>query len=123
MEKVESSGHLLKQITKSYLRDDLPPLQVGEKVEVITKIQNKENKEKFKLSSFKGIIIAQRRKKQISYNFTILHESSKLVIKQTFFYHSRLIAEIKKMGKINQKVRRAKLYFLERKLASRKAGE
>jgi len=123
MEKVESCGNLLEKITKSYLRDDLPSLQIGEKVEVVTKIQDKENKEKFKLSSFKGIIIAQRRKKQISYNFTVLHESNKLTIKQTFFYHSPLIAEIKKMGKINQKVRRAKLYFLERKLASRKAGE
>ena len=123
MEKVESCGNLLEKITKSYLRDDLPSLQIGEKVEVVTKIQDKENKEKFKLSSFKGIIIAQRRKKQISYNFTVLHESNKLTIKQTFFYHSPLIAEIKKMGKINQKVRRAKLYFLERKLSSRKAGE
>ncbi|CAH1764137.1 9117_t:CDS:2 [Entrophospora sp. SA101] len=101
MEQPKSSKqeNLLSQITKSCLRDDLPSLEVGERVEVITKIQDKENKEKFKLSSFKGIIIAQRRKKQISYNFTVLHES-----------------------KINQKIRRAKLYFLERKLAARKAG-
>ncbi|CAJ0747030.1 12934_t:CDS:2 [Entrophospora sp. SA101] len=116
-------SNLLNQITKPYLRNDLLPLQVGEKVEVITKIQDKGNKEKYKLSSFKGIIIAQKRKKQISYNFTVLHESNKLTIKQIFFYHSPLIAEIKKLGKINQKVRRAKLYFLERKLAARKAGE
>ncbi|CAJ0824333.1 2821_t:CDS:2 [Entrophospora sp. SA101] len=124
MEQPKSSKqeNLLSQITKSCLRDDLPSLEVGERVEVITKIQDKENKEKFKLSSFKGIIIAQRRKKQISYNFTVLHESNKLTIKQIFFYHSPLIAGIKKLGKINQKIRRAKLYFLERKLAARKAG-
>lgn len=125
MEQLQSSGqgNLLSQITQPYLRNDLLSLNVGEKVEVITKIQDKANKEKYKLSSFKGIIIAQKRKKQISYNFTVLHESNKLTIKQIFFYHSPLIAGIKKLGKINQKVRRAKLYFLERKLAARKAGE
>jgi ribosomal protein L19 len=114
---------LLQEITKPYLRTDLPPLRIGERIEVVIKIPDKENKEKYKLASFKGIIIAQKRKKQISYNFTVLHESNKLAIKQTFFYHSSLITSIKKIGIINQKVRRAKLYFLERELAAKKAGE
>src|SRR3954452_2845842 len=114
---------LLQEITKPYLRNDLPSLQIGEKIEVITKIFDKDNKEKFRLSSFKGIIVSQKRPKQISYNFAVLKESNKLTIKQTFFYHFSLIAEIKKLGMINQKVRRAKLSFLERKLAAKKAGE
>lgn len=114
---------LLQEITKPYLRNDLPSLQIGEKIEVITKIFDKDNKEKFRLSSFKGIIVSRKRPKQISYNFSVLKESNKLTIKQTFFYHSSLIAEIKKLGMVNQKVRRAKLYFLERKLAAKKAGE
>src|SRR4051812_49614724 len=96
---------LLQEITKPYLRNDLPSLQIGEKIEVITKIFDKENKEKFRLSSFRGIIISQKRPKQISYNFTVLKESSKLVIKQIFFYHSSLIVDIKKMGMVNRKVK------------------
>jgi ribosomal protein L19 len=115
---------LLQEIIKPYLRNDLPPLKTGEKIEVVTKIFDKNNeKEEYKLSAFRGVIISQKRPKQISYNFAVLKESKKLVVKQTFFYHSPLIASIKKMGVADQKVRRAKLYFLERKLAAKKAGE
>ncbi|WP_172575265.1 50S ribosomal protein L19 [endosymbiont GvMRE of Glomus versiforme] len=124
MEKLKSSaqGNLLDQITEPYLRNDLPSLEIGERVKVIMRTQSKENKEVHS-SSFEGTIIAQKRKKQISYNFTVLHESNKLIVKQVFSYHSPLIAGIKKLGKINQKVRQAKLYSWERKLVARKAGE
>ncbi|WP_172575225.1 50S ribosomal protein L19 [endosymbiont GvMRE of Glomus versiforme] len=124
MEQLKSSnqGSLLDQINQPYLRNDLPSLEIGEKVKVIMGIQGKESKEAH-MSSFEGTIIAQKRKKQISYNFTVLHESNKLIVKQVFFYHSPLIVGIKKLGRINQKVRRAKLYYWERKLVARKAGE
>lgn len=108
---------LLQEITKPYLRNDLPPLKIGEKVKVIMKVSDK------RLSSFEGIIISKKRPKQISYNFTVIKESSKLVIKQIFYYHSSLIVDIKKMGMVNRKVKRAKLNFLERNLAAKKAGE
>lgn len=111
---------LLNQINKSYFRKDLPLLEVGDKIEVISKILKKE---KTKFSSFKGIIISQKRKNQISHTFTVLQESNKLIIQQTFFYHSPLIEKIKKTGRINQKIRRAKLYFLARRLAEKKARE
>lgn len=108
---------LLQEITKPYLRNDLPSLRIGEKVKVIMKVPDK------RPFSFEGIIISQKRPKQISYNFTVLKESNKLVIKQIFFYHSSLIIDIKKIGMVNQKIRRAKLNFLERNLAAKKAGE
>lgn len=114
---------LLQTITQPYLRTNLPPLQIGEKVEVLTKIFDQKEPDKAKLISFAGTIISQKRPKQISYNFTVLKESNKVIIKQTFFYHSPSIAEIKKLGKVNQKVRRAKLYFLARELAAKKAKE
>src|SRR5436190_21753961 len=98
---------LIQEITKPYLRSDLPSLRTGEKVEIVTKVFDKDKKEEYKLSTFKGIIISQKRPKRISYNFTVLKESSKLVIRQTFFYHSPSIVKIKKMGMINQKIRRA----------------
>ncbi|CAJ0762890.1 4214_t:CDS:2, partial [Entrophospora sp. SA101] len=49
--------------------------------------------------------------------------SDKVAIRSIFTYHSPLIASIKKIGKINQKVRRAKLYYLERELAKKKDNE
>ncbi|CAI2183917.1 15974_t:CDS:1 [Funneliformis geosporum] len=113
---------LMQEITKPYLRKDFLSLQVGEKIKVTTKVFDKGNKEKYRISNFEGIIISQKRPKQINYNFAVLKEGSKLVIKQTFFYHSPSIINIKKMGMINQKVRQAKLYFLERELAAKKSN-
>jgi len=121
-----ATDNLLNQINKSCLRHDLPNLAVGEKVEVIikTKTLDKDSKqEKDKLTSFQGIIISWKRPRQISCNFTVLKESSKIIVKQIFFYNSPLIVEIKKLGQINRQVRRAKLYFLEREMAKKKEHE
>ena len=85
----------LQEITKSYLRNDLPSLQNGKKVEVIIK-SSKSGKNNF--FSFKGIIIKQRRKKKLDYAFTVLSKDKKVVVKQIFFYHSPLILEIKELG-------------------------
>ena len=113
----------LHDINKQFFRTDLPQLQVGDKVEITTKNFNKNEKEKFRLTHFKGIVIAQNNKEQISYTFAVLKESNKVAIRSIFSYHSPLIMGIKKLGRINQKVRRAKLYYLERELAKRKDNE
>ncbi len=111
---------LIEEITKPQMRDDLPVVSVGENIEVVTKLFDKKNKEKFKLTSFKGTVIATRRKKQISYNFAVMKEANRLVVKKIFFFHSPLIVEIKKLGKI-RKVRRAKLFYLERLVSEKKS--
>lgn len=121
----------LSQLSKQYFRTDLPPLQIGDKVEITTKHFNQNEPEKkdtstppkTRLIHFKGTIIAQRNCRQISYTFAVLKESNKVVIRSVFSYHSPLIVSIKKLGKINQKVRRAKLYYLERELAKKKDNE
>lgn len=121
----------IANLSKQYFRTDLPPLQVGEIIEVTIKNYNqnekesteKETKKKVRLTHFKGVVIAQKNPQQISYTFSVLKESSKLVIRSVFSYHSPLIVSIKKIGHINQKVRRAKLYFLERELAKKKDNE
>src|SRR6185369_12538784 len=119
----------IRDITKQHFRTDLPPLQVGDKVEITTKNfnQNEKNKDdgktKYRLTHFKGTVITQKNPHQISYTFSVLKDSKgsdKVVIRSTFSYHSPLIVSIKKIGKINQKVRRAKLNYLERKLAKKK---
>src|SRR4051812_21761928 len=121
----------IPSISKQYFRTDLPSLQVGEKIEITTKYFNQNQnekkdasaKQKVRLTHFKGIVIAQKNRGQISYTFSVLKESSKLMIRSVFSYHSPLIVNIKKIGKINQKVRRAKLYYLERELTKKKDNE
>ena len=113
----------LSAITKQYFRTDLPPLKVGDKVEITTKNFNQKEKEKSRLIHFKGTVIAQKNSGQISYTFSVLKESSKVMIRGVFSYHSPLIVSIKKIGVINLKVRRAKLYYLERELSKKKDNE
>src|SRR4051812_7848189 len=114
----------LQEMNKEYFRTDLPPLEVGDKVKVSTKIFNKNEKDKFRLTHFEGEIIAKKNPNQISYAFHVLKESAKVGIENVFSYHSPLIVSIKKFGgKPKQKVRRAKLYYLERKLAKKKDSE
>jgi ribosomal protein L19 len=121
--------NFLQEIAKPYLRNDLPSLQVGEKVRVFISQFSKIDKED-KFFSFNGTIIKQRRKKQLNYAFTVLNEDSKVVIKQTFFYHSPLIVKIEKLGKIklskkerSRKIRRANLGFYEREITAKIASE
>src|ERR1051326_8545547 len=106
----------LYQISKQYFRTDLPSLQIGDKFEVTAKhfIQKEKNDStpKFRLTHFKGTIIAQKNQGQISHTFSVLRDSKgrdKLAIRSTFSYHSPFIVSIKKTGKILRKVRRAKL--------------
>lgn len=111
---------LIKEVTQYQLREDLQSVETGDQVEVITKLFDKKDKEKFKLTTFKGTVIACRRKNLISRNFTVIKESNKLIVKKIFFFNSPLISEIKKVGKI-KKVRRAKLFYLERMLSDKKS--
>lgn len=118
--------------TKQYFRTDLPPLQIGDKVEIITKNfnPNEKNKDdgkpKYRLTRFKGIVIAQRNPRQIGYTFSVLKDSKggdKVAVKSIFSYHSPSIVSIKKLGRIGEKVHQAKLYYLEKELAKKKDNE
>src|SRR3954465_8597941 len=122
----------IRDITKQYFRTDLPPLQVGDKVEITTKNfnQNEKNKDdgklKNRLTRFKGTVIAQKNPHQISYTFSVLKDSKggdKVAVRSVFSYHSPLIISIKKLGRISEKVCQAKLYHLERELAKKKDNE
>ena len=107
--------NILQEITQQYLRTDLPELQIGDIVEITIKNYKQNEKDKFRLTHFKGTVITQKNKKQISYTFSVLKETNKVKVRSTFLYHSPFLVSIKKLRRINQKVRRAKLYYLERK--------
>ncbi|CAG8559418.1 9404_t:CDS:2 [Cetraspora pellucida] len=68
-------------ITKQYFRTDLPALQIGDKVEITTKNFNKneksskDEKTKYRLTHFKGTVIAQKNPGQIGYTFSVLKDS------------------------------------------------
>ena len=113
----------LSEISKQYFRIDLPPLKVGDKVEITSKNLSLNEKGKSRLINFKGTVIAQKNTGQISYTFSVLKESKKIAIRGIFSYHSPLIVGIKKLGVINQKVRRAKLNHLEKQLTKKKDNE
>jgi len=124
--------YTVHDIVKQYFRTDLPPLQVGDEVEITTKNLNKSKKskkdesEKYRLTHFKGVIIGEKNKGQISYTFSVLKEnkgSDKVAIRSIFSYHSPFIVSIKKLGKLNQEINQAKLYYLERELAKKKDNE
>jgi len=115
--------NILSQITKQYHRTDLPALEIGDKVEVIIKNPHPQEKDKYRLTHFKGTVIAQKNRQQISYTFSVLKTSNKVGIRGVFLYHSPFIVEIKKFGKINQKIRRAKLYYWEREVFRKKDNE
>src|SRR4051812_41429990 len=110
-------------VSKQYFRTDLPPIEVGDKVEIVTKNFKQKEQDKYRLTRFKGTIIAQKNSGQISYTFSVISIASKIIVRSVFSYHSPIIVSIKKLGRINQKVRRAKLYYLEKELAKKKDNE
>lgn len=114
---------MLREVTKQYLRQDLPSLKIGDTIEVTIKNISDVEANNGRQTHFKGIVISQRNQNQISYTFTVLKESSKVVIKSIFSYHSPYITSIKIIRKGAIKLRRSKLYYLERKLAYKKANE
>ena len=115
---------ILQEISKQNFR-------TGDKVEVTIKNvskneKDKEGKNKYRLTRFRGTVIGQKNPQQISYTFSVLKDSKgsdKVAIVSTFSYHSPLIVSIKVIGRINQEVHQAKLNYLERELAAKKDNE
>jgi ribosomal protein L19 len=103
----------IDELNKNQLRTDLPPVEIGERVEIISSKDNR-------TTHFKGIVIDKKNPSNINYTFHVLKESDRVGVISVFSYHSPFIKSIKKIGKINQKVRRAKLSYLERGLAKKK---
>jgi ribosomal protein L19 len=100
-------------IKNNYLRTDLPELNVGDRIEVTSKKDNR-------TTNFKGIIIGKKKPGGINYTFSVLKESDRVGIVSVFSYHSPFIKSIKKTGKVNRPVRRAKLTYLEKSMAKKK---
>lgn len=108
------SQQLINDITKEYLRDDVPEFRAGDTLEVAIKIVEG-NRERIQV--FEGLCI----KKQgggVSETFTVRKISYGVGIEKTFLLHSPVIDHIK--VKRRGKVRRAYLGYI-RGLSTKKA--
>lgn len=98
--------HLIQEITKEQLKEDLPVFRPGDTVKVHVKVVEGSRE---RIQVFQGVVI-KRRGAGISETFTVRKISYGIGVERTFPVHSPKIAklEVARRGK----VRRAKLYYL-----------
>ncbi len=86
-------------------------LRAGDTVRVWQKIE--EDKGKFRLQAFEGIVLACKHGKEAGATFTVRKVVDGVGVERTFPLFSPMIDEIEIIRR--SKVRRAKLYFIRRK--------
>ena len=100
------SQQLIAEITKEYMKNDVPEFRPGDTVKVFVKIKEGE-KERIQL--FEGLVI-KRRGGGISETFTVRKISYGVGVERTFPVNSPKVAGVEVIRK--GKVRRAKLNYL-----------
>ena len=105
-----SAQQILAEITKDQLRTDLPEFGPGDTVRVHAKVIEG-NKERVQV--FEGVVIA-RKHGGINETFTVRKISHGVGVERTFMLHSPRIDKIEVVRR--GKVRRAKLYYLRKKI-------
>ena len=112
--------NVIDQITKEYMKEDIPAFNIGDTVRVHIKIKEG-NRERIQV--FEGFVL-KRQNGGISETFTVRRIASGIGVEKTFPLHSPWIEKIEVVRK--GRVRRAKLnYMRERtgKAARIKANE
>ncbi len=100
------NNNLVKEVTLSQLRNDLPEFSTGDEVKVFVRII--ENK-KERVQVFQGVVL-QRRGGGIAETFTVRKISSGVGVERTFPLHSPSINRIEVVRR--GKVRRNKIFYL-----------
>ncbi|HET7522278.1 MAG TPA: 50S ribosomal protein L19 [Bacillales bacterium] len=98
--------HLIQDITKEQLKQDLPEFRAGDTVRVHVKVVEGSRE---RIQVFEGVVI-KRRGGGISETFTVRKISYGIGVERTFPVHSPRIEKIEVTRR--GKVRRAKLYYL-----------
>ena len=98
--------NLVKEITKSQMRNDIPDLRTGCTARVHVKIKEGD---KTRIQVYEGVVIGMTGS-GIAKTFTVRKMSSGVGVERTFPVHSPIIdkIEVVRYGK----VRRSKLYYL-----------
>ena len=87
-------------------------IRAGDTVDVIQKIKEKD---KFRLQSFEGLVLAHKHGNEAGATFTVRRVASGVGVEKIFPLYSPMIEEIKILKRA--KVRRAKLYHIRTKAA------
>ena len=101
---------MLKLVESKFLKKDIPQFNIGDTVDVQMKIVEEG---KSRIQTFEGIVIA-RAGSGLTETFTVRKVSYGEGVEMVFPLHSPSIDKIKVMKKGD--VRRAKLYYLKRKV-------
>lgn len=108
------SQQLLNEITKEYMKSDIPRFRAGDNVKVSIRIKEGERE---RIQVFEGLVIS-RRGAGINEMFTVRKVSYGVGVERTFPIHSPFIEKIDVVRR--GKVRRAKLFYI-RNLSAKKA--
>ena len=100
------SQQLIAEITKEYMKNDIPEFRPGDTVKVFVKIKEGD-KERIQL--FEGLVI-KRRGGGISETFTVRKNSYGVGVERTFPIHAPIISKIEVVRK--GMVRRAELNYI-----------
>ena len=100
---------LVRKVTESQLRTDIPDFRVGTTVIVNVRIREGD---KERIQAFEGVVIS-REGRGIAENFTVRKVSSGIGVERTFPVHSPIVESVKVVRR--GKVRRAKLYYLRQR--------
>jgi large subunit ribosomal protein L19 len=109
--------NVLDNIENKYLKSDIPAFKSGDKVKVNIRI-SEENKER--IQAFEGIVIKVQGK-SINKTFTVRKISFNVGVERTFLINSPAIQSITKIN--TGIVRRAKLYYLRKKIGKKSKVE
>jgi len=106
----------MKLIESMYAKKDVPEFKVGDTVKVMVKLVEADGKER--LHPFEGVVIAKGSASSGSQaNFTVRRVSYGEGVERVFPINSPSIARIEVVR--SGKVRRAKLYYLRKKIGKR----
>lgn len=97
---------LIKKITESQLRDDIPDFRAGDTVRVYARIVEGSRE---RIQVFEGVVI-KRHGEGISETYTVRKMSSGIGVERTFPVHSPRVDKIEVVRR--GRVRRAKLYYM-----------
>lgn len=103
-------NEIIKTFEKEQLRSDLPEVRVGDTIRVYVKVVEGARE---RLQAFEGTVIA-RRNSSMRETFTARRISYGIGVERTFPFNSPWVDKIEVLR--HGKVRRAKLYFLRKRM-------
>ena len=114
---MEALGNLNVNLSKIYIKPDLPNLELGDTVKVTIylelpkEVAEGEKKEKERIQNYEGVIISKHlNTKHVDSTITVRKMFQGGGIEKVFIVNSPWVKEIKILSKA--KVKRAKLYYL-----------